>query len=394
MSAGPTLSQVRTSVSRERKPIIAVGQFIHAHPELGFRERQAADRITAYLEGLGFAVERPYGTLDTAFRAVIRGKGRGPTVGVLAEYDALPEVGHVCGHNLITTAAISAAAGVAGTRASWPGQFEIIGTPAEEMHVGKSPMAAAGAFDHLDACFMTHPSVSSRRTGLSNALRAFKARFRGRAAHAAAAPQLGINALDAAILFFNTVHAMRQHLREDARIHGIITEGGTACNVIPETAAIEVGVRSQDEDYLETLRRQVVRACRSAAAAVGARVTIRWDGHWYRAFRLNDPLDDLLVECYGAAGIRLGRGEASEFRGSLDMGNVSQVVPAAHPFFNIVPRGAAAAGLHTREFAGLANEPASYRAAMKAGTGMALAAVRLLADRKALGLVKRAFRDS
>jgi len=393
MTSKTQVTAVRRAVNAEKRRIVKVGRFVHANPELGFAEVCAAKRIADYLGELGFTVEAPYTGFKTAFRAVLKGRARGPAVAVLAEYDALPGLGHGCGHNLITTAAITAAAGMAGCRKHWRGQFEIIGTPAEEMWAGKSLMVDRGAFNHLSACFMTHPSIKSRSTGPSNASRSFTARFRGKAAHAAAAPQDGINALDAAILFFNSVHAMRQHLREDARIHGIITEGGQACNVIPELAEVRMCVRGQDEVYLEVLRKRVAAAARSAAKAIGATVSIQWEKHWYRAFRPNPALDTVLQETFRQARIPLPKARSGpEGRGSLDMANVSRVVPAAHPFFGILPKSAKGVAIHTREFLRYADTPLAYRRAVQAGTGMALAAQRLLSERQTLTGIKRTHR--
>jgi len=384
------LTRIRRTVQAQREGILDVGQFLYANPETGFKERLAARRITAFLKGLGFEIQAPYAGIETAFRASIRsGRGR-QVIAVLAEYDALEGIGHACGHNLITTAALAAAAGMAGCRELWRGRFEVIGTPAEEMLAGKCVMADRGAFDHLDACFMTHPWTESCITLGSNALRSFTATFHGKAAHAAAAPAEGVNALDAALLFFNAIHAMRQHLREDARIHGIVTEGGRAVNVIPERAQVCIGVRALDERYVADLERRVVRACRAAARSVGARVRIRADPHAYRPFRHNAPLDRLLTECYARAGIELRQGEGMEFRGSLDMGNVSQLVPAAHPFFNIFGKGVQTASPHTRGFLEQAALPYACAEAVKAGEGMALAAARLLSDRGTMRAVKKA----
>lgn len=383
--------RLRCGVEAEKRRVLQIGRFLHAHPEPGFKEFLAAQHIVDYLGDLGFDVEVPYAGFQTAFRAVMRGKGRGPAVGVLAEYDALAQIGHACGHNLISVAALTAAAGMAGCRDHWPGTFEIIGTPAEELLAGKCAMAERGAFDHLDVSFMTHPSNESSIATGSNALRSFTATFRGRAAHAAAAPEEGINALDAAVQFFNSVHAMRQHLREDARVHSIITDGGQVLNVIPERAVIRVGVRARDEAYQAEIEQRVVRACRAAARALGAGVSIRWDRHGYRPFRINAALDRILVEAYGQAGISLRQDGAKACRGSLDMGNVSQIVPASHPFFSIFPSNRKPQGLHTRQFARQANMPHAYRQAIKAGTGMALAAARLLTDRSAASAVKKDF---
>ena len=197
---------IRKAVKRKEDRIIDVGRFIHAHPEPGGKEKRAAKRITACLREFGFEVEMPWGGMSTAFRARISNGNDRPCIAVLAEYDALEGLGHGCGHNLITVAALSAACGMAHFLDGWKGRFEVIGTPAEELLGGKCRMAERGAFDHLDACFMTHPSATSRATMPSNALQSFHAVFHGRAAHAAIAPRDGVNALDAAILFFQHLH--------------------------------------------------------------------------------------------------------------------------------------------------------------------------------------------
>ncbi len=385
------LNRLRAGIAAERRRIIEIGRFIHAHPEEGYQEYRACDRLTAYLDDLGFAITRPYAGLETAFRAVLKGGRQKPRIAVLAEYDALAGLGHGCGHNLISTAALTAAAGVAAC-GRLPGQFELIGTPAEETTAGKAAMVAAGAFQHLDAAIMTHPSVENKITVGCTANRRFTATFHGKAAHAAGAPEAGINALDAAILFFNSVNALRQHLREDARIHGIITHGGEAENVIPERAQIRIGVRSLDEGYLGTLRKRVAACCRSAAKAVGGRVTVKWDKHMYRAFRINRALDQVVLTGYETAGIRLRQGDGCEGRGSLDLANVSQIIPAAHPYFGIVPKNREAVALHTRDFLELADRPYAYTAAIQAGTGLAISAVKLLTHPKTLQAVRKAFR--
>ncbi len=386
---------VRRAIAGQRSAITRIGRFIHAHPEEGFQEKLAADRLTAYLASLGFKVTRPYAGLDTAFRAVLKGGKARPRIAVFAEYDALSGLGHGCGHNLISTAALAAAAGVAGcVPDNLPGQFEIIGTPAEESRGGKVEMIRQKAFAHLDAAIMAHPAVGSKITVGCLARKGFKAEFRGRAAHAAGAPQEGINALDAVILFFNGVNALRQHLREDARIHGIVTHGGDACNVIPERAAIEVGVRSLDEEYLHELCKRVEACCRGAARSIGAGVTLKWDSRWYRSFQANLPLDQVVIDGFADVGIDLPQGMNREGRGSLDMGNVSRVIPAAHPYFRIVPPGMSGVALHTREFLKLANTPRAYKAAIAAGTGMALAVLRLLDDPGLMRRIRRAFNRS
>ncbi|MBA4388179.1 MAG: hypothetical protein C0404_09375 [Verrucomicrobia bacterium] len=384
------IARIRNGIRIERGRIVEIGRFIHANPELGYEEFGASKRIAGYLERLGFEVEMPYAGLKTAFRAVLKGKGRGHKVAVLAEYDALKGLGHGCGHNLISVAAMAAAAGMAACRGRFAGQFEVIGTPGEEGKAGKEDMIRAGAFRHLDACFMTHPSMGNKICIGCTANKMFNVRFKGRSVHAAT-PQEGINALDAAVLFYNSINSLRQHLGEDARVHAIITNGGQAVNVIPELAEVAVCVRSMDEGYLHGLERRVMNAARSAGRAVGASVSIARRGHWYRSFCPNTALDTLLIESYGNAGIALKRGTGKEGRGSLDMANVSKVVPSSHPYFCIVPKNAGKVALHTLEFLQLANARASYEQAIRAGIGMALAVCRLLSEQNLVKQIKKEF---
>ena len=260
---------------------------------------------------------------------------------------------------------------------AWAGEFYVIGTPAEELYAGKAIMLEKGAFNGLKACFMAHPSSSSMKTVPSNALETINILFKGRSAHAAVNPDDGINALDAAILFYTSLNSMRQHIREDARLHAIITDGGKAVNVIPEKAEVKVVVRSNDEKYLVSLRKKVCNAAISSAGAIGAEVLIRHEGPAYRAFKLSTELDDLLAKSFQMVGIHLKDPQIKESRGSLDMGNVSRVVPSAHPFFSIIPPHKRVIALHTRQFLKQADSNYAYNQAIKAGIAMAFAAVQL-----------------
>ena len=385
------LRQMKQAVKQHRKELIAIGRFVHSHPELGFKEYKAADRLSAYLREIGYEIEMPYGGLDTAFRAVLKGARRGRSVAVLAEYDALAGVGHACGHNLIATAAVTAAVAVAGGSRKWPGRFEVIGTPAEEIWAGKSTMVANGAFDHLDVAFMTHPSSISRKTAPTNAFRSMHAVFRGKPAHAGGCPDRGVNALDAAVQVYVSLSTLRQQLREDTRIHMIIPQGGEVVSVIPERAVIEIGIRNSDEAYLDALQARVTTVCRSAAKCTGTRVSVHWKEHGFRALVVNPPLDAVLAEGYEAAGIRLGPPAPRGNRASLDMGNISRIIPAAHPYFNIFPKGKSAPA-HDHAFRRQADTPLAYDRALKAGLGMGLAAIDLLTRPEKLRAIRSEFR--
>lgn len=385
------MRQAKQAIQRDAAELRGVGHYLYTHPETANAEFLAVARLTAHLRALGFAVEAPYAGTPTAFRAVLRrGPARGPAVAVLAEYDALPGMGHGCGHHLISVAALAAATGMAGAGPAWRGRFEIIGTPAEEMEGGKVRMLRHGAFQDLDACFMSHPSSDDRVAWGCTALKLFTAEFRGKAAHAALEPERGINALDAAVQFLADVRRLRAALREDERVHCILTRGGTAVNVIPDLAEVKGGVRSLDEGALAALQRQVTRLGRAAAAGAGAGVKVSWKREWYRAFRTNGPLAAALVAGFARAGIALVPGTGREGRASLDMANVSWVVPSEHVWFSIVPPGTPPAAVHTPEFLRLADRPYAYAQALKAGAGMALTAIRLLGDSRAFLTIRQA----
>lgn len=386
----PAADAIKRGIAARRQELEECCRFIYENPELGFEEHCSAARLAEQLRALGFSVETPYAKLPTAFRAVLRGRGKGPKVAVLAEYDALQGLGHACGHNLIATSALAAAAGMAALHGEFPGQFEVIGTPAEERLAGKAVMVRRGAFKHLDAAFMAHPSNGDRITMGANANKSFTAQFLGKAAHAAGAPQDGLNALDAAVQFFNMANALRQHLREDERIHGIITRGGEMSNVIPELTEIKVGVRALEEDRLARLCRRVENAARGAALGLGCKVRIKWARDWYRSFKINLALDGALVDAFARQGIRLHQGAGTEARGSVDIANLSHELPASHPYFNIVPAGKSAA-LHTREFLELAGTPKAAAKAVAAGTALAETAAALLRRPALLASVKREF---
>ena len=232
-------------IETSRQELFNLSLDVHAHPELNYQEHYSSNALAGFLEKHKFEVERGIGGVETAFRATIPGgSGEGPTIAVLAEYDALPEIGHGCGHNLIAMAAMGAAIGLQANAAELPGSVVVIGTPAEEGGGGKIRLLEAGVFDGVDATLSSHPfsnrtvipAVSPKGESWSLAMVGYRYMYHGRAAHAAAAPEAGINALNAVIHLFTGIDALRQHLRDDVRIHGVITDGGMAPNVVPEFA--------------------------------------------------------------------------------------------------------------------------------------------------------------
>ena len=272
------------AIDAAREELFGIALDIHAHPELNYQEFHAAKLLSDTLEAHDFAVERGIGGVETAFRATLEGgAGDGPTVAVLAEYDALPEIGHGCGHNLIAMAGLGAGLGVQANIKNLPGRLVVIGTPAEEGGGGKIKLLDAGVFDGVDICLSSHPS--SNRTVIpqdipldeswSLAMVGFRYIYHGKAAHAAAAPEEGINALNSLIHLFTGIDALRQHLREDTRMHGIITDGGLAPNVVPEFAAANFMLRCRDRNYLsDVIVGKVLKIAEGAALISGATLEV------------------------------------------------------------------------------------------------------------------------
>lgn len=364
---------------------------IHAHPETAWNERRTTARLAAWLTEHGLEVEQPFKGLDTAFRARHVFSETGPVVTLIAEYDALPELGHACGHNLICSAAVGALGALASALkdADVRGTVQVIGTPAEEGGGGKLRLIERGAFDDSDAVLMVHPFARTMVIRPSLAATHLSFVFHGRAAHAATSPQLGVNALDACILTFNAINAMRQHILDESRIHGIITRGGTAANVVPDHVEAEFLVRHKRSEYLSELRDKVVACARGAAAAVGATVDVR-DGHVYAERNNNLTLATRFGAHLEALGEPVRAAPEVGGVGSSDFNNVSQLLPAIHPYIQIAPEGTSN---HTEAFAAAAASPAGMRGMVLGAEALALTAADLLTDDRFLEAVKREFAD-
>jgi amidohydrolase len=380
--------RVTASVDAARAELIRISDTIHATPELGLEEHQATALLTRALEEAGFTVERGVADMDTAFVATLNGNEAGPTVAFLAEYDALAGLGHACGHNLIAAAAVGAGLAMKPVLGKLAGSIQVVGTPAEEGGGGKALMVDAGIFDNVAAAMMFHPS--GRNLLGRKALTAYgvSVEFFGKPAHAAAKPDEGINALDAILLTFNGINALRQHLRDDARIHGIISHGGDAPNIIPEYARADLIVRAADTPYAtEVLDR--VRACAEGAAlATGARLEFRLSGPRYDARLPNPTLVALFKANLEALGLEVEVATGNERMGSSDIGNVSQVVPTIHPYIAIASEEV---GGHTAEFREAAASSAGHEGMINASKALAMTAVDLLALPENLAQAQSAF---
>lgn len=376
------------TVDAQREALVGLSRRIHHCPELKFEEHRAAAWLAEYLEAVGFTVERRAYGLPTAFAARI-GSGA-PQVAVLCEYDALPGIGHGCGHNLIAAAGAGAGAALVSVIGAIGGSLVVLGTPAEEGGGGKVLMAREGAFQHVAAAMMVHPAGRDLAGMHVLALSQIEAEFKGRAAHASAAPHCGINALDALITAYNGIAQLRQHIRATERIHGIITDGGQAPNIVPERAAGIFCVRSGTESGLAELKERVLACFQAGALATGAQLELRTMGEDYADMWTNQPL----IEAYAANLQRFGRRLAEStagtnaIAGSTDMGNVSKLVPAIHPMIAAAPP---AIPLHSVEFAHWAGEEIGHRSIIDGAKALALTALDVLGNPALVAAMEAAF---
>jgi amidohydrolase len=366
------------AVERMRGDLVRISREIHARPELAFEERFASALLVETLRGAGLEVVAGAYGLPTAFCAEF-GASAGPCVAVLAEYDALPEIGHACGHNLIATAGIGAGMALAALGPRLPGRVRVLGTPAEEHGCGKELMAREGALAGVDAAMMIHPSSINLVNMPCVCMAELDVVYRGQSAHAAAMPERGINALDALVLAYQGIAALRQHIRSTERIHGIFTDGGQAPNVVPERAAGRFYVRAATRPELEALKPRVEGCFRAGAAATGAELELTWGAADYLDIRYNEPL----ASAFRTNAERLGR----EFfpydklppglQGSTDMGNVSQRVPSIHPMLAAAPPHCT---IHNPEFTKWAGSEMGDAAAIDGAKALAMTVLDYLAD--------------
>ncbi|UUX33666.1 M20 family metallopeptidase [Fundicoccus culcitae] len=324
----------------------ALSQYIYANPELGLAEFKSSQAHVDLLEKHGFSIEKPYLGFETAFRATYASSKPGPTIALLSEYDALPGIGHGCGHNLLGATDTGAGIVLRYFVDTYGGTVVVLGTPAEETNGVKVDMAAAGTFDDIDIALCTHPSDNYYESGRSMAMEAIEFRFHGKTAHAASNPFDGVNALDGVLQLFTGVSLMRQQMHPTARVHGIISDGGKAANIIPDYAAAQFYIRAQDKPYLAYLHDRIIVIAEAAAQASGTQMEWFHYEKTYLNLQTNPILSNKYNQNMAAFGIEMQ--PANEDFGSLDMGDVSQVVPAINPYYGIT--GGKAVGGHTVEF--------------------------------------------
>jgi amidohydrolase len=375
------------AVDGMRAELLELSHAIHQEPELALEEFKAAQRLSDAVASHDLPVAREAFGVKTAYASEF-GKASGPVVAVLSEYDALPGVGHACGHNIIATAGLGAAMALAKLGAKLPGRVRYLGTPAEERIGGKELMARAGAFEGVDAAMMIHPASVDLVAMPCIAVSEVDVIYFGKAAHASAMPYRGLNALDAVVTAYQSIAQLRQHIRQTERIHGIITDGGMAPNIVPERAACRFYVRARDMHELAALKKRVQACFEAAALSTGCKVETRWVSD-YLDLKTNWPMANAFEKNFEALGRELTPLSTIPpgFAGSTDMGNVSHRVPSIHPMIAVAPPNVI---IHNAEFARWAASDRGDAAVLDGAKSLAHTALDLMCDE---GLMERVRAD-
>lgn len=377
-------SKVEQAVESIKSKILELSKFIRDNPEIGLEEYKSSKRIVEMLKEEGFQVEENFDAMPTAF--VGRKKnGEGPKIAFMAEYDALPKIGHACGHNLIASMSFGAAVALSKALDEFNGEILIIGSPAEEIGEGKPYLIEKGIFDDVDVAMMIHPSNKTCLSPEVLAIGGIDFHFYGKATHAAAAPHEGINALDAVILLFNNINALRQQLRDDARVHGIIIEAGSVANSIPDKSKVRLEIRAKDQAYFLSLVEKVKKCAKAAELATGTRLEWNHFEPTCDSLTTNNILLGIFKEQMSRYGVPV---ENYPFSGSTDMGNVSQVVPSIHPFLKMIEENE---GLHTEGFLKASTTEYAKNMTIVGAKLLALTGLEILRNPEKLDNIKREF---
>lgn len=387
------LQQISQSIDSQKAVYIDASQAIHANPEIGNEEFFASRTLVNLLKNAGFTVETGVAGHETAFYASFGGDLPGPTIAFLAEYDALPGLGHACGHNIIGTTSVAAAIALSETLHATGGRAVVLGTPAEEggpNGSAKGSFVKHGLLEGIDAALMIHPAGKTALTGRSLAVDPLEFHFYGKSAHAAGSPEKGVNALDAVLQLFNSINALRQQLPDDARVHGIITHGGDAPNIIPEYAAARFYIRGESWKKTADTAEKVRAIAQGAALATGTSVKIVRFQNEVKDLVLTPLLDSVLRSELESVGEQVAESRHYGL-GSTDAGNISYVIPTAHPFIKIGPDDLVA---HTPEFREAANSDLGNQALIRGAKALANTGYRLLTDAALLAEIKQTHAQS
>lgn len=379
------------NIDANKEGYIETSHKIHANPEIGNEEFFASEQLTKILEDEGFTVEKDVAGHKTAFVARYKSEKPGPSIAFLAEYDALPGLGHACGHNIIGTLSVAAAVGLSKVIDETGGEAVVFGTPAEEggpNGSAKVSFVKHGLVEGIDAAMMIHPQGKTSLTSPSLAVDPLDFEFIGKSAHAAAAPHKGINALDAVIQLFNGINALRQHVTDDVRIHGIITHGGDAPNIVPEYAKARFFIRAATRTRLNEVTKRVKTIAEGAALTTGAKLNVIAIQNEVDNLLLNDAFNAVFKEVIEELGETVA--DVREGIGSTDAGNISQVVPTIHPYIKI---GADDLVPHTVPFREAAASKRGDQALITGAKALGLTALRLITEPQLLDAIKDEFKQ-
>lgn len=381
------LSQLFENYKNE---FVELNEYLYNNPELGLQEFKACAAHTAILEKYGFNVTKNFAGLETAFQASFKNSSEGPRIAILAEYDALPGIGHGCGHNIFGVTSIATGILIKELMKDIPGEILVIGTPAEETNGAKVDMAQKGVFNNIDIAMAVHPSGEAHyRSGVSQAMEALQFTFKGKTAHASGAPHEGINALDGVLMLFNSVNALRQQTLETARVHGIITKGGEAANIIPDLAVANFYVRAKSLEYLKGFVERVKNCAKGAALATGTTLEITNYETSFANLVTNNKLSETYEKNLKSLGVTDIRDKESH--GSTDMGDVSHCCPTIHPYFPLTTSHLTG---HSVEFASASIAPDAYKGMKEATLAMALTALELFENKELLNEIKEEFKNT
>ena len=378
------VEKVKASVEENIDSYMEIVQALYDNPELGNEEFESMKLLVDYLEQAGFETQSGY-VVPTGFLGTYDTKKPGPTIAFMCEYDALPEIGHGCGHNLIAAIGVAAGEALKEVVDDYGGKVLVVGTPAEENFGGKVSMADAGVFDDVDVALMIHPGSQNGVGGRSSALVPLKFEFFGKTAHAAANPWDGVSALDAAVMSYVQINALRQMTKPHTTIHGIIRDGGTAPNVIPDYASIEYYFRAPTMAYAREISEKAINMVEAISEANGTNVEYSEYTCAYDDTVINYKLADVLTEKFGEIGVEIVQPVNEVAGGSTDVGAVSYKCPTIQGNIQIVDEGIS---LHTREVAEATISPAGREGLVKGAQGIALTALELLENPELLAEIK------
>ena len=367
-----------------------IGTMLYKNPEISEKEYKSCKLIVDFMEMEGFSVEKNFCEIETAFKAVYKGKKSGEKIAFLCEYDALPNIGHGCGHNLISSMSILASLGLKSVIDEIGGEIHVFGTPAEETNGAKVKMTELKVFEDMSIAMMTHPNNKTVSSGTSLALCPIQFEFFGKTSHAAKEPEKGINALEAVVSTYTNINSLRQYLPDDVRIHGIIDNGGMVANVIPDYASCKFYARAAKRDTVEKVIEKMKNCAKAASLSVGAKLEFNHYELSYDDMITNNTLSQIFNSNLLEAGEPFII-PVQESSGSIDMGNVSYQVPSIHPWINI---GCGDAIVHSKEFAESTQTENAKLAVMRASLAMAYTSYDVLTNSDLLKNIKEEFKNS